>query len=277
MPSDREVNLRIGHKETQGVCWGSLLAWRPATSRPSLLYRAERWLTHDWAAWKLIGTEQLLKCYSRCALATSVSLIWRLGVMLHITVSGLYWRHILDSAFRKHFLSAVPAVSIQHPVTSAQSPVWHRMRPIHIRNTALCAQCPECAHGDPPLADLCVFHFISLQSSWVSVNQVVLTNYWAHQLFTVASPMDAFSSIYLCLHTCVANMAKLLFKNRNMFGRCRSQQPQAHVLKLNLSHLTQTFLLLCFLQPCLRDSLPRILLIQGCQNEECEGICEYHL
>lgn len=32
-----------------------------------------------------------------------------------------------------------------------------------------------------------------------------------------------------------------------------------------------------FLQPCLRDALPGVLLIQGCQNEEREGICEYHL
>lgn len=29
-------------------------------------------------------------------------------------------------------------------------------------------------------------------------------------------------------------------------------------------------------QPGLWDALPSICVIQGCQNEECEGICEYH-
>lgn len=32
-----------------------------------------------------------------------------------------------------------------------------------------------------------------------------------------------------------------------------------------------------FLQPCLWDALPGVLLLQGCQNEEREGICECDL
>lgn len=121
-----------------------------------------------------------------------------------VTPSGLHCGHTdkrvpfwsVFSLLSPH--SALGILSHQH-----KSPQWHRMRPnAHQKHGSVCIVSQSArgpTHGDPPLADLCVFfHFISLHSSWLCDLHYVFfsTDYQAsvcfqasaHQLSTVASP-----------------------------------------------------------------------------------------
>lgn len=148
--------------------------------------------------------------------------------------------------------------------------------------------------GDPPLLDFCVFfHFVSLSLPDSVISIIVFCTVcfdrplplscllWHHH----SKPRRG----WLCLSTSSPIIQKTTyvyisseqtrltcFLSSNTFAMCLSQHPEA----VFLSWIPLLWPgLLCssaFLQPCLWDALSSILLVQGCQNEECEGICEYH-
>ena len=157
-------------------------------------------------------------------------------------------------------------------------------------------------HGDPPLPDLCVFfQFVSLQFSWLH-DLLFVPDYQASVFWQDAPHLNVYCSITIqikttarlglleckkkrpsntescmCAYISSEQTRLTCFLSRNTFVRCLRQHPEATFSSWVPPPLTQASLLLCFLQPRLRDALSSILLIQGCQNEECEGICEYHL
>lgn len=150
-------------------------------------------------------------------------------------------------------------------------------------------------HGDPPLPDFCVFfHFVPLQSSWLCDLIIIFCTVCFDKPLPFRCLLSHHHSKprrgWLCLSTSSPIIQKTTcvyvsseqtwltcFLSRNTFVKCRSQHPEA-VFSSWIPPLWPV--LLCssaFLQPRLWDALSSILLIQGCQNEECEGICEYHL
>lgn len=181
-------------------------------------------------------------------------------MVLHITVGGLYWKptdKLLPFWIIFSLLSPQSVFSIRSHRHNHQCGTGCDQ--MHIENTAPCAQCPDCAHGqthgDPPLADLCFFHFISLQSSWLCDYQAIV--FWqttGHQLST--SPPHHHSDQNNVRLTYVADIAQstwvyiclwlitYFFKmgTRLVGVRVNTQRPCSQAE----SPLTQTFLLLCF-------------------------------
>ncbi len=88
-------------------------------------------------------------------------------VLDKVTVSGL---HCKQPDKLVVFCPAVPSLSIQRPVTSAQiTTVAQDATDAHEKHGSVCIVSQSArglTRGDPPLTDFCVFfHFVSLRSS----------------------------------------------------------------------------------------------------------------
>lgn len=236
------VGFQWGHKEAQGACSGSPLAWRPATSHVGSLYGAAHITEqHSWT----LGQKTYLRrggggIDARCYLCNWHStFIYIKGlnpvIGLHCRQTCMpFWSEL--SLLSPH--SAFSILSNQH--ISAQ---WQRMRSnAHQKQGCVCTM-SQCArvltHGDPPLVETVCFSILahcSLPDSITLFLLIIRPLCFDKSLPStsfVASPCGLKPHRHsLCSSTCRPfvfhrSSEQMWLLCGSAFVRCQSQHPEA--------------------------------------------------